>query len=394
MCCNALGKEITMKTNIFCLAILLLTMVSCNETVVDPKVPFEEDTTHKYPDCPLYTFSEPNCDEIISVSYDGKYTAIEKHFESNFTLLSNRWIISNQTGEYMLIGGNQRPMDFDSTLLTQFRYIGLKHYFEFNPYNSNILVFTSYTLVDTVGDKKQFIGRDNLFTYNLQTKELKLITPSAFGKGGAIYLNNEGMRVKWLPESMVGNDVFYIRYNKNTHYKYYLQEDRLEEIAMEPYTTISNDLKLRILMNLSWTNTNKNYIINSKNYFLFDTLEYRSVYASTISFDNKYVALNVASSNVANGVDTNKNYRHIEIWVVEVDKWLASSGEFKDFKKINTRFQHCMYIPPSQYYPPNNLIAFTPQNTLLVSMHPNNSPKGNIYEMDLKGNILRKITNN
>lgn len=384
-----------MKTYLLFFSILLLVLMSCNDSVIDPK-DIPEDTTHKFPDCPLYDASKflgTRCDEIISVSYDGKYTSIEKHFEGNFTLLTNRWIINNQNGEYMLIGGEKQAMDFDSTVLTQFRYIRLNNYFEFNPYNSNLLVFSATTLVDTIGNKKDFIIRNNLFTYNLQTKELKSITPNSFGKGGAIYIGNFGMHVKWLPESIEGNDIFYIRYN-NKNYKYYLQTDKLEEIELEPYTTLSNDLKLRILMNLSWTNTNKNYIINSKNYYLFDTLEYRSIYASAISFDNKYIALNVASSNVANGVDTSKNFRHIEIWVIEVDKWLASSGDFKDFKKINTRFQHCMYIPPSQNYPPNNLIAFTPQNTLLVSMHPNNSPQGNIYEMDLKGNIIRKITNN
>lgn len=386
-----------MKTSFFVLTLLLLILASCNEKIVESKEPIEDDTTHKYPDCPLFDASKfigTRCDDIISVSYDGKYSAIEKHFESEYTLLENRWIINNFTGEYMLIGGNLPAMDFDSTVLSQFRYIGLKHHFEFNPYNSDIVVFTTFTLVDTVGDKKNYIGRDNLFTYNLQTKELKLITPSAFGKGGAIYLKNEGMRVKWLPESTIENDVFYIRHNNITHYKYYLQQDRLEEIEIDPYSIISNDLKLAIKVNQNMNYTPESFIINKKDYYLYDTTAYRLMHSSAISFDKKYfvLALTPSNHNYKDGqIDTSHLQRHIELWVVEVDKWLASSGEFKDIRKISPRFQHCMYLT---YTKPGRQIAFTPQNTLLVSMHPYNSHIGNVYEMDLKGNILRKITNN
>jgi len=386
-----------MKMQLFLFTLILLILASCNETTVEPKAPIEEDTTIKYPNCPLYDASKflgTRCDDIISVSYDGKYSSIEKHFESEFTLLENRWIINNNTGEYLLIGGEQENITFDSTVLSQFKYIGLKHHFEFNPYNSDIVVFTTFTLVDTVGDKKNYIGRDNLFTYNLQTKELKLITPSAFGKGGAIYLKNEGMRVKWLPESTMGNDVFYIRYNTSTNFKYYLQQDKLEEIAIDPYSVISNDLKLGIKVNQNMNYTPESFFINKKDFYLYDTTAYRLMHSSAISFDKKYfvLALTPSNHNYKDGqIDTSHLQRHIELWVVEVDKWLASSGEFKDFRKINPRFQYCMYMT---YNRPGRQIAFTPQNTLLVSLHPYNSHKGNVYEMDLKGNILRKITNN
>jgi len=384
-----------MKTLIFILIILSF-LVSCNYTLVEPKEPIEEDTTIKYPNCSLYDETksgQPRCDDIISVSYDGKYSAIEKHFESAYSLLSNRWIINNQTGEYILIGGVKREIDFDSTELKQFRYIRLNNNFEFNSYNSNILVFSATTLVDTIGDKKEFIIRNNLFTYNMLSKELKPITPNSFGKGGAIYIGNFGMNVKWLPESNVGNDIFYIRYN-NQNYKYYLQQDKLEEIEIEPFTTISNDVKLGIKVNENMSYIPPNFIINNGSYYLYDSTKYRIIHSSAISFDNKYfvVALTPTNHNYKDGQqDTSQQQRHIELWLVEVDKWLASSGEFKDFRKINPRFQHCLYMT---YNRPGRQIAFTPQNTLLVSLHPYNSHKGNVYEMDLKGNILRKITNN
>lgn len=365
-------------------------MVSCNYTLVEPKEPIEEDTTIKYPDCPFYNkdfnFVNGRCDKIISVSYDGKYTSIDKYTLGS-QLLTNRWILNNQSGEYLLIGGTLSAMDFDSTVLTQFRYIRLDGYFGFITYNSNKLVFSATTLVDTVGNRKEFIVRNNLFTYNISTKEIQPITPSSFGKGGAIYYNNKGINVRWLPESTDGKDILFLQYNKK-NYKYHLQQDKLEEIQIEPFTTISNDLKLGILMNMSLTNTNKNFIINKNNYYLFDTLDYRMIHASAISFDNKYIVINVASTNFSDGKDTTQHQRQLELWIVEVDKWLASTGEFKDFRKINTRFQHCLYQKPG------NPIAFTPQNTLLVSMHPHNNPQGNVYEMDLKGNIIRKITNN
>ncbi|MBL8004095.1 MAG: hypothetical protein JNL36_03260 [Candidatus Kapabacteria bacterium] len=377
-----------MKKQLLFLSIILLVLVSCNDTLVEPKVPIEEDTTHKYPNCPLYpdiNFTQ-RCDKIISVSYDGKYSSIEKATQGS-GLLINRWILNNLTGEYILLGGNNRIIEFDSTVFTQFRYIGLKHFYEFNPYNSDIVVFTTFTLVDTIGDKKEFIGRDNLFTYNLQTKELKLITPSAFGKGGAIYLNNEGMRVKWLPESKPGNDVFFIQYNNSRNYKYYLQQDKLEELVLESYHAISNDLSIRFWAHTNFTNTQKKYLLNNKELYLFDTLEYRTSMLPIISFDNKYLLIQVAST-FQDGVDTTQGFRHFELWIVEVENWLASTGEFKDFTKINTRFQHCMYLQPG------NPVAFTPYNTIIASMHPYNNNQGNVYEMDLKGNIIRKITNN
>ena len=378
-----------MKTLVFIL-ILLSFLVSCNDTLVEPKEPIEDDTTIKYPNCPLYNESisgQPRCDEIISVSNDAKYSSIRKYILGS-QLSANRWILNNLTGEYLLVGGTQQHIEFDSTVLTQFRYIGLKHYFEFSPYNSDIVVFTTFSLVDTVGDKKEFIGRDNLFTYNMQTKELNLITPRAFGKGGAIYLNNEGMRVKWLPESTPGNDIFYIRYNKNVHFKYFLQQDKLEEIEIEPFTMISNDMKIRFIASQpQWAGNPKYYKINEKELYLYDTLKYRFSEGHCISSDNKYLATQVYPTDTLLP-DSTQNQRHIEIWVVEIDKWLASSGEFKDFRKINPRFQHCMYLDFGKR------IEFTPQNTLIVSMHSQNSAQANIYEMDLKGNILRKITNN
>lgn len=376
-----------MKTQLFLIGILLLVVASCNDKIVDPKVPIEEDTTHKYPDCPLYpkTNFPQRCDKIISVSFDGKYSSLDKYTVGS-GLLTNRWILNNLTGEYMLIGGNQQFISFDSTELTQFRSIRLNHYFEFSPYNSNMLIFSANTLVDTLGNRKEFIVRNNLLKYNINTNEIQQITPSAFGKGGAIYKNGIGMRVRWLPESSPSNDVFYVHYGDN-HYKYYLQQDKLEEINLEAFHTISNDLSIRFWAHPNFTNTEKKYLLNNKALYLFDTLEYRTSMLPIISFDNKYVLIQVAST-FQDGVDTTQGFRHFELWVVDVDKWIASSGEFKDFTKINTRFQHCMYLQPG------NPVAFTPYNTIIASMHPYNNNQGNVYEMDLKGNIIRKITNN
>jgi len=184
-----------------------------------------------------------------------KRISIDKDIQGS-QLLVNRRIVNNLTGEYMFIGGNELSMDYDSTILTQFRSIVLKHNFECNPYNSNILVFTTFSVVDTVGDKKEFILRDNLFTFNIQTKKLQLITPSELGKSGAIIKSGLGMNnVKWLSESSLGNDVFFIRY-EGVHYKYYLQTDKLEQIGIEAFTVISNDIKLRFFVNYNFPNSN------------------------------------------------------------------------------------------------------------------------------------------
>ena len=63
---------------------------------------------------------------------------------------------------------------------------------------------------------------------------------------------------------------------------------------------------------------------------MFDTLQYRRSSNPAISFDNKYIVMLVTFTNFEDAKDTiPQNFRHEELWVIEVDKWMAGSGELR-----------------------------------------------------------------
>lgn len=381
-----------MKTQLFLISILLLVLTSCNETVIDPKVPIDEDTT-TYPDCPHYDnekYFDPIYDEIFSVSHDGKYAVIRKHFDgnSNPVTISSRFLLNLQTGEYMLVGGNEngklggtgRAFEFDTLQFPYIKRILPFERFQFCPYNSDLICFRAACDIDTVGERKKFSTFYNLFSYNIKTKELKLITPSSFGKWGH---SGNGFTVPlWLTSSTEGNNKFLLGTNDGT-YIYSQQEDKLEKIPLGNFTIISSDLSKRFYVYGNGYLPNQFYL-NDKQVFLSDSMPIKTIQSGSFTHDNKLLALFVWANN--GELDTALRFRNAEIWLIEVDKLIASTGEFTEIRKIKPLTPECQYFADGGF--------FTPQNTLIVGMHPYNSPQGNVYEMDLKGNILRKITNN
>jgi hypothetical protein len=261
--------------------------------------------------------------------------------------------------------------------------------FSFCPYNSNIINIVARCDIDTIGDKKNLYSFYNYFTYNIQTMEMEKITPSIFGKWGIRHQTGIQLVCQWLSTSSEGNDKFLIIHPNKITYIYHLQEDRLEEtnsIKDLTNTIISGDGQYRFYKsgNGNWKEPYLFYL-NDKEVFLEDSLLIKAVGNGSFSKDNKYLAVGVTANNGEYGTPTYV-YRNSEIWLMEVDKLMASTGEFTEIRKIKPRTTECHYFTSG--------CLFTPQNTLIVGLHPFNNSQANIYEMDLKGNILRKITNN
>lgn len=385
-----------MKRYLILILIFLIVLASCNDTIIDPKTPIEEDTTHKYPNCPLYDeikYGQQRCDNLFSTSNDGKYAVITKHFDGNINTIfaSNRYILDLKTGSYILIGGNEKgniggnhkSFEFDTILFSGYKSIENYERFHFCPYNSNIISFGAMCVIDTIGDGKSLAVFANLFTYNIQTKELTKITPEVFGKWGIDKLTS----ILWHNSSVPGNDIFLLGL-QNGWYEFNLQTKTLQKsnviIHVSENTIYSSDIKsfrFEIVGNGFPPNQ---FFLNEKEVFLYDSLPYKHIIQGAFSNDNKYLCFGVRAHN---GVeDSTYFYRGSELWVIEVDKLKSTTGVFNDFTKINLRYRHCMNLGGN--------INLTPHNTILVSMYPHNSRQGNVYEMDLKGNILRKITNN
>lgn len=386
-----------MKVQLYIITLLYLLLLSCKETITNPNDKEPKDTSTFFPNCPIYDeskYGQADCDRLFSVSYDGKYAVIAKHWGgiiSNISL-SGRYILNIQNGEYILIGGNEngqiggngRAMEFDTLHFPNLMRIRNYELFRFCPYNSNIIVFGAECDYDTVGDRKSVKTFYNIFTYEITTKKLTNITPKSFGKWGLPTLTP----VYWLNTSKEGNDVFLLGLQNGWH-EYNLQTNELYKTSL-PFnnnenTIFSNDSKTyQFRVTHGYAVAPNKYFLNEKEVKLFDSLSIYTLFGEKISFDNRYLLL---SFYAYSGKDDSTFFkRYGEIWIVEIEKLKNSVEPLKDFTKINLRYRHCLNL--------SSEMVFTPHNTILVSMHPSNSRQGNVYEMDLKGNILRKITNN
>lgn len=386
-----------MKIQLYIITLLYLLLFSCKETITNPNDKEPKDTTTYFTNCPIYDeskYGQADCDRLFSVSHDGKYAVIAKHWSGIVAniFLSDRYILNLQTGEYILIGGNEngqvggdgRAIEFDSLQFPNLLFIQHYERFRFCPYNSNIMVFGAYCIYDTTGDNKSEARFYNIFTYEISTKKLTNITPKSFGKWGMPTLTP----VYWLNTSKEGNDVFLLGLQNGWH-EFNLQTNVITKTELpfndDGYSIFSNDLKtFQFRVTHGYAVAPNKYFLNEKEVKLYDSLPIYTLFGEKISFDNRYLLL---SFYAYSGKDDSTFFkRYGEIWVVEIEKLKNSVEPLKDFTKINLRYRHCLNL--------SSEMLFSPQNTILVSMHPSNSRQGNVYEMDLKGNILRKITNN
>ncbi|MBL8003829.1 MAG: hypothetical protein JNL36_01920 [Candidatus Kapabacteria bacterium] len=357
-----------MKTQIYLLVLVLLLAISCNDTIVDPKDNKPDDSTTYYPDCKNFVPSDltfPESVDLYSVSYDGINASI---LSKSYTYFDN----------LNLTTGIVSRIEFDKAKFQNIKNISMYSNRKFCPYNSNLVVFSAKVQKDTIGDGKNYIVTDEIVLHDIISNEIKLITPKSFGD-----ITSGILSIEWVGTSKQDSNVFFISRSSTNRSFFHLEtETLLSDNSIIGKYSKNFEYKVHTI-----SRNNKSFYLNDKMISLQDTINYLNIVNIDFSFDNRYVMFTVIPQETEGFVLQDSNARGRELWIMEVEKLRTSSGVFTEITKINTGYRHCLFI-----YDKTALL--TPMNTIIASMHYHDNLKGNVYEMDLKGNILRKITNN
>jgi len=283
------------------------------------------------------------------------------------------WILDLKTAKIQKI-------DFSTILPKNMYFKGIIYQAYWCPYDNNKFVVTCYTGTDTIGDGKSYIVGYQLISVNLDSNNCEIVTPKMLGKAGvSLGLGFLG----WLPESSINNNFFVIGYISPTTGDYTIKKYNSNYQTLETYSyydILSYSYKGSNFYYSNFdSNGNANYYLN--NVILnFPAMGYSVLSKGDFSPSGKKLAVCVKVENCA--MDS---ARLDEIWIIDVDKYISNPINPVPIKIINLRDNFCMFT-----YQLN--AVFTSETTLALSMFKDGDKYGNIYEIDINGNMVRQLT--
>lgn len=243
------------------------------------------------------------------------------------------------------------------------------------PYSSDKLFFSTAESYDSAG-KKLFV--QNGYLYTISSNEIQRITPKMFGTYGPSQLQFG----TWLNGSRDGLDS--LLYDSNI---YVPQEDRMypipdgynEDVWQSPTTPDLITYKYKGVPNLK----HPQLFLNGTKFLECDNIDEWDN-GPHWSPDGKHLSLSVLS----NFPTTNPNdpYTYDEIWIVDVPLFNLLPNSGLAMYRINMQQQFCMYSFNGIY------AEFVTDSTLAVSMGKDGDKLCPIWEISLKGKLLRQLT--
>ena len=273
-----------------------------------------------------------------------------------------------------------QQIDFSSILPKNMYYKGIKYQAYWCPYDNNSFAMTCVTGTDTIGDGKSFIETYQLIIVNLDSNKCEVVTPKIFsGQGSSLGLGLFG----WLPGSTKNNNKFFIGFISPSDSNYTFSEYDVNSQTIQKY---KYDFLQSYTFNgnyyfYSTSDTNSNIQYNLNNVLVnFPNSAYTLFSKGDFSPSGKQLAVSVKVLNCAED-----SARLDEIWIIDVDKYISNPINPVPIKIINLRDNFCMFT-----YQLN--AVFTSETTLALAMFKDGDKYGNIYEIDINGNMVRQLT--
>ncbi|MBM2814082.1 MAG: hypothetical protein HW421_844 [Ignavibacteria bacterium] len=265
-----------------------------------------------------------------------------------------------------------------SRLPSNVRFLGVG-YNEWCPYNPNRLLVHCATSTDLVGDGKKYSYGQNLYLLSIIDSELKCITPIKYGKAGAdglpfpIWLSgsNENYDSLHFIAHYVGKDLgIFIpqtqEWIKSSYNDFYLQSKKSKHIlGFKPSQIIDSG----------------SYYIDNKKIITTENISILN--CASFSPNEKYLALSLQADSATRA---KPNRKFTEIWIIDVEKYLANYPKPAEVKVINILYEFCMITIAGS-------VEFITDNTLAVSMRHIGELTENIWEISVDGQLIRNLTN-